>query len=352
MNNFHAEISMENPRLDIRHLQMIRAIGKTGRVVDAADELGLTPSALSHRIREAERRLGVPLFERMHKRLRMTAAAEYLARFSDKFLSEMYVIEDEVRRMNAGIDHVVRIAVENYSAYHWFPAFLQMFRAKHPAIDIQIMAGYRRDMVTSLLDRQIDLAIVAGESSHAATRSLHLFQDPLVFVCAPEHPLAGAASVSARDIEGQRFITFTKIPEPDQEFARLFRAERRYPNWTAAVELPEAIVELVAANQGTSILAQWAVSPHVASKRILAIPLGPDPVLMNWSCKFRTDEPEDGPVLRVAHALQDWEIAGRASRPATVSSTRISASPMPQSPRTSASVPSRSSSKKNRTKRH
>ena len=50
---------------------MIRAIGRTGRVVDAADEMGLTPSALSHRIKEAERRLGVPLFERMHKRLRM-----------------------------------------------------------------------------------------------------------------------------------------------------------------------------------------------------------------------------------------------------------------------------------------
>ena len=308
MNFIHAGFAMDNPRLDIRHLQMIRAIGKTGRVVDAADELGLTPSALSHRIREAERRLGVPLFERMHKRLRMTAAAEYLARFSDKFLSEMYLIEDEVRRMNAGIDHVVRIAVENYSAYHWFPAFLAEFRAVHPTIDIQIMAGNRRDMVGSLLDRQIDLAIVAGATKHAGTRSLHLFDDPLVFVCAPGHPLAKAASVSAKDIEGQRYITFTKIPEPDQEFARLFRVERRYPSWTAAVELPEAIIELVAADQGTSILAHWAVTPHVASGRIVALPLHPNPIQMEWSCTFRGDEPDDGPVHRVAHAVQAWNI--------------------------------------------
>ena len=299
---------MDSPRLDIRHLQMIRAIGKTGRVVDAADELGLTPSALSHRIREAERRLGVPLFERMHKRLRMTAAAEYLARFSDKFLGEMYLIEDEVRRMNAGIDHVVRIAVENYSAYHWFPAFLASFRTRHPRVDIQIMAGNRRDMVASLLDRQIDLAIVAGVTKHAATRSRPLFQDPLVFVCSPEHPLAAAKSVSAKEIEGQRYITFTKIPEPDQEFARLFRVERRYPSWTAAVELPEAIVELVAANQGTSILAQWAVAPHVESGRIRALPLHPNPILMDWSGTFRGDEPDDGPVCQVADALRDWQI--------------------------------------------
>lgn len=297
---------MDSPRLDIRHLQMVRAIGRTGRVVDAADELGLTPSALSHRIKEAERRLGVPLFERMHKRLRMTAAAEYLASFSEKFLGELYLIEDEVRRMNAGIDHVVRVAVENYSAYHWFPAFLEKFRAKHPAIDIQIMAGTRRDITTSLLDRHIDLAIVAGAADHAATQSIPLFKDPLVFICAPNHPLAKKASVSAQDIEGQKFITFTKTPQPDQEFARLFRPERRYPSWTAAVELPEAIVELVVANQGTSILAQWAIAPHIEAGRLAAVPLAPDPILIDWNCRIRGDEPATGPVRIVSAEIRDW----------------------------------------------
>ena len=297
---------MNNPRLDIRHLQMIRAIGRTGRVVDAADELGLTPSALSHRIKEAERRLGVPLFERMHKRLRMTAAAEYLANFSETFLGELYLIEDEVRRMNAGIDHVVRIAVEYYSAYHWFPAFLAQFRKQHPTIDIQIMAGTRRDIHETLLDRHIDLAIVSRESNHAATQSVRLFEDPLVFICAPGHPLAKRHSVSATDIEGQQFITFTKTPEPDQEFARLFRPERRYPSWTAAVELPEAIVELVAANQGTSILARWAIAPHIETGRLVAIPLAPKPILIEWRCMFRADEPEDGPVSIVAEEIRSW----------------------------------------------
>ena len=297
---------MDSPRLDIRHLQMIRAIGRTGRVVDAADALGLTPSALSHRIKEAERRLGVPLFERMHKRLRMTAAAEYLANFSEKFLGELHLIEDEVRRMNAGIDHVVRLAVENYSAYHWFPGFLQEFHATSPEIDIQIMAGTGRDLVPMLLDRHVDIAITSASGDHAATASVPLFEDPLVFVCGPDHPLARASDVTARDIEGQTFITFTKIPEPDQEFARLFRPERRYPNWTAAVELPEAIIELVAANQGTSILAQWAVAPHVAAGRIAAVPLSPAPIKAQWRAEYRRDEPKGGPVEKVAAALAQW----------------------------------------------
>ncbi|MBD3664187.1 LysR family transcriptional regulator [Sulfitobacter sp. TSTF-M16] len=285
---------------------MIRSLGRTGRVVDAADSLGLTPSALSHRIKEAERRLGVPLFERTHKRLRMTAAAEYLANFSEKFLEELFLIEDEVRRMNSGIDHVVRIAVENYSAFHWFPGFLESFRTQTERIDIQIMSDTRRGLIPSLLDRHVDLAITSGEQGHPATRTLPLFKDPLVCICAPEHPLAKSKTVSARDIEGQNFITFTKIPEPDQEFARLFRPERRYPTWTASVEIPEAIIELVAANQGTSILARWAVEPHVESNRIVALPLSPNPIVVNWKCEFRSDEPDGSPVIKVAEALQKW----------------------------------------------
>lgn len=297
---------MDGPRLDIRHLQMIRAIGRTGRVVDAADALGLTPSALSHRIKEAERRLGVPLFERMHKRLRMTAAAEYLANFSEKFLGELTLIEDEVRRMNAGIDHVVRIAIEHYSAYHWFPAFISEFREEQPAIDIQIMAGTRRNLVPSLLDRHIDVAFLMGSVDHAATQSFPLFDDELVFICAPDHPLAKNDVILAQDIEGQEFITFTKTPEPDQEFARLFRPERRYPTWTAAIELPEVIVEMVSAGQGTSILAAWAIAPHLAAKRVVAISLGPKPIKIAWRCVLRADEPKSSSARKVALSLQNW----------------------------------------------
>ncbi len=297
---------MTGPRLDIRHLQMIRYLGRTGRVVDAADALGLTPSALSHRIKEAERRLGVPLFERMHKRLRMTAAAEYLANFSEEFLGELHLIEEEVRRMNAGIDHVVRLSVEHYSAFHWFPEFLVDFQETNRGIDIQIMAGGRKELLPSLLDRNVDIVISTDNGVRTTTQSKALFEDELVLVCAPGHALAKHKRVTAGDIEGQKFITFTKVPEPDQEFAKLFRAEGRYPNWMSTVELPEAIVELVAAGQGTSILSSWAMQPHVASGRIVAKPLAPNPIALMWKCEYRSDEPDTGPVSKVARSLAAW----------------------------------------------
>ncbi|MFZ1482380.1 MAG: LysR family transcriptional regulator [Paracoccaceae bacterium] len=297
---------MTGPRLDIRHLQMIRAIGRTGRVTDASDELGLTPSALSHRIKEAERRLGVPLFERMHKRLRMTAAAEYLAEVSERMLNELKTVEDEVRRMNEEIDHVVRLATQTYSAYHWLPGFLEFLETRAERISLQIMKSPSEDVTPAILNRQVDIAIVPGNLTRPGCAFVPLFTDRLMFICAPEHRLAGKEVIGGADIEGEKFITYSKVPSPDQEFAVIFRPEGRYPRWTATAEPPEAILELVSANRGTSILTEWVLEPLRSSHRIRAIPLGSPTITQSWRCQFRADEPADGPVALVAAALRDW----------------------------------------------
>ncbi len=285
---------------------MIRAIGRTGRVTDAADELGLTPSALSHRIKEAERRLGVRLFDRLHKRLRMTDAAKYLAEVSDRLIKEIELVEADVRKMNDGVDFVVRITVEAYSSYHWLPKFLTHFRKHVRGIDIQVIAGARQDPLLALTNRHVDLVVVSGTPFERETKAWPLFEDPLVFITAPDHPLGKKPFICAKDIENETFITYTKVPEPDREFARLFRAEGHYPHWSAIVEVPEAIVELVAAGQGTSVLAGWAMQPHVDSGRIAATQVGAEGLMIPWQALIREDEPADGPVASAAKQLQLW----------------------------------------------
>jgi len=243
----------------------------------------------------------------------MTAAAEYLAEFSERFLQELEVVEDEVRRMNEDVESVVRLSVEAYSSYHWFPQFLRFFETREDRISIQIMSGTGREATYQLMNRHLDIAIVSGTGTQSGCKYLPLFTDPLVFICSPDHPLAEKAEICARDIEGERFITYTKIPEPDREFAKLFRAEGRYPRWTATVEIPEAIVELVAAGHGTSVLAAWAVAPFAKSRRIRTLPLGPKPINVIWRCQLRDDEPEAGPVAKVAQALEEWFKEGTCS---------------------------------------
>lgn len=297
---------IKGPLLELRHLQMIRALSEHGRVTDAAEALGLTPSALSHRIREAERRLEVVLFTRMHKRLRMTPAAEYLSEVAERVLSEMGRAEADVRRMNRGVQHVVRIAVESYSSYHWLPGFMSFLRTRAAGIDLQVMAAAGREPMQALANRHVDLIVVSGAEARIGVAQWRLFEDDLLFIMPPGHRHAAKSNILGPDILGEDFITTTKVPEPDREFARLFRATESYPRWTATVELPEAIVELVAAGQGTSVLAGWAVRPAIAAGRILGARVGADGIVVPWSAVIRAEDADAGPIAEVAALLAEW----------------------------------------------
>lgn len=295
------------PLLDLRHLQLIRALDQTGRISDAAEILGVTPSALSHRLREAERRLDVPLFTRLHKRLRKTPAAEHMAVVAERILSDLGRAEEDVRRMNAGIQHVVRLSVEAYSNYRWLPAFIRFLKSRTDGIDLQIMAGARSDPITSVINRHIDIAVVSRAPAQPGLTALDLFEDPLLYIMAPGHRLAGRDYIEGADIIGEAFITYTKVPEPDREFARLFRPTESYPRWAATVELPEAIVELVASDLGTSVLASWAMQAALAEGRIVGTQVTRDGILVPWSALLRSDDRTDGdPINIVADLLVEW----------------------------------------------
>ena len=301
---------MKLPLLDFRHLQMIAVLSETPRVTDAAERLNITASALSHRIREAERRLDVALFTRTNKRLRMTPAAEYLAQVGERLLADLARAEDDVRRLNRGVRHVVRLAVEAYSSYHWLPAFVRYLREREDGIGLQVVAGAARNPVTSLTEGTVDLAIVFGEKAHAGVDLIHLFDDELLFIMAPGHRLAGRTHITGQDIVGEDFFIYTRIPASDREYAKLFRPNGTFPNWTETVELPEAIVEMVAADLGTSVLAGWAVKKSIESKRIVGARVGPEGISIPWYATTRPGNAEDDLYnRRVAEFLADWSRA-------------------------------------------
>ncbi len=295
------------PLLDLRHLQLIQAIIETGRITDAAKKLGVTPSALSHRLREAERRLDVPLFTRMHKKLRRTPAADYMALVAERILTDLSRAEDDVRRMNANVQHVVRLSVEAYSNYRWLPSFIKFVKSRTEGIDIQIMAGARSDPLHGLLNRHLDIAVMSGTIAQAGISSMKLFEDPLLYIMPPTHRLADREYVEGTDIVGEPFITYTKIPEPDREFALLFRPTDSYPKWAATVELPEAIVELVASDLGTSVLSSWAIQSALNEGRIVGSRVTKNGISVPWSAVMRSeDEEEDDPIFQIAQLLTEW----------------------------------------------
>ena len=208
--------------------------------------------------------------------------------------------------MERGVEHVVRIAVEAYSSYHWLPGFTAYLKTQLPGIELQVMASVIREPVRALTNRRADIVITSGDAIPVGTERIEFFRDELMFIFPPNHPLAGNEYVEGSDIEGEDFFTYSITPEPDREFARLFRPSESYPRWLAPVEMPEAIVELVAAGQGCSVLAGWAVRPAITSGRIAGARVGKQGIEVSWGALILSEDKGAGPISDVSQALADW----------------------------------------------
>mgnify|MGYP001964990977 CR=1 FL=1 len=294
------------PRLDVHHLQMIAAISRTGSAADAALELGVTASALSHRIREAERRLDLTLFTRMGRSLRLTPAGEMLARAADHLLVDMEEIEHNVVRMAQGVRYVVRLTIGSYSSFHWLPEFLAWFAREHPDYEVDIVANAVFTPVAALQERTIDLAILPEVPAPAGLKGVSLFDDELVAIMAPSHPLAGRDWVTPEDLGDDEVLTYSFQNLPGHELDRFWRPSHVVPRRYRRVELIEAIVEMVKAGFGISILARWAMAPHLESGSLASARLAPDGVSVEWQALLRDGEGEDSPPEVFARSLAAW----------------------------------------------
>ena len=291
------------PLLEVAHLEALAAIERHGRLADAADALSLTPSALSHRIAEAERRLGIPLYARAHRRLNPTAAAAYLAPIAAAVLEQLARAEADSRRMTGARRRVVRLAVDSYRSYLWLPAFVRLARAEAPAVELQVCSSGAENAAAQVHAESLDLAVAPADRAVGGLADRFLFDDELVFIAPPDHPLASKPTVTGPDIDGVEFITYSRTPAPDREFARLFRPSNSYPAWVETVELPEAIVEMVAAGLGTSVLSRWAVAHAISQGRVAESRVGDEGIAIAWHAFHR---PGDSEAEAVAALLARW----------------------------------------------
>ncbi|MDU8943458.1 LysR family transcriptional regulator [Ovoidimarina sediminis] len=293
------------PRLDLRHLELLQAIANESTLADAARALRVTPSALSHRIREAERRLDITLFEKRGRILRSTPAADILTDASRRLLSDLAQAETLAIGSAKGVHHVVHLTVAVYNAFHWLPDFLSEFRETHPDIEIEVDANAVLSPFEALLEDSIDIVLTPGTIFPGSATAVPLFEDELAAMSAPTHAFAGRDFVSAEDFESETYFTYSFVRQPGFEGERVWDG-RAYPAREVRVGSIEAICELIKAEQGVSILSRWALWPYLQWSSIRATQVTEDGLPIQWNAVLRATSGRKSPERRTAEALQAW----------------------------------------------
>ena len=294
------------PKLNIQHLQMLATIAETGSVTRAAEEIGLSQSALTHRIREAERRLGLRLYSRAGKRLRMTPAAERIHSTAIRVIEEMERAERDAIEIGKGVEHVVRLGLGSYTRYHWLPAFLKVLGESSPEFQIEVVAPAIRRPLGMLIDGVIDIAVVPGRRAGHELTWIHLFEDELVAVTPPTHPISSLEFVEAEAFQDEVYITYSLIPEPGFEQERFMEPAKISPRRLLKVEMPDAILELVRAGMGVSILSRWAVEPDIVAGTLACTQVTRQGLDIDWFAVVRKSDTTRSPAHILARRLAAW----------------------------------------------
>lgn len=192
--------------LDLRRLRLLRELKVRGTVRGAAVELGYTAGAVSQQLGVLERELGLTLFERVGRNLRLTAAGELLADHANRLLEDAEVAETEVASLAAGLPTgTVRIAAFQSAFLHLVAPAIDTLSQTHPGIRLEAIEAEIEQSATAVALQQIDVAV--GDEYEGQPREIHrnLLRQPLMTetiraVLPAAHPVAADQNVSMESL--------------------------------------------------------------------------------------------------------------------------------------------------------
>lgn len=291
--------------LDVRHYETLIAIVEAGTMSAAAQRSSVSQSALSHRLGEAERRLGQLLFERDRgRRLRPTPAGLALYQTVERLLPELQRAESDFLRAAGADISVVRLGIASYDCYHWFPEFIVDVREHAPDIRLELVVVDGAP-AKQLAGGAVDVVVAPGAPDGVFT-SEWLFRDELVLVTDPDHRLATSDWIEPGALLDENYLTYNRSAAPGFEYERFLHPTGITPRTVTIIEQPGAIAQMVAAGLGVSILSRWAMAPMLGDGRIRAVRCGPEGLALDWYALLRPSSDPDAPDQRMARLLSRW----------------------------------------------
>lgn len=259
--------------MDLRHLRSLAAIADTGKLAQAATQVHLTQSALSHQVRALEAHYGVALFQRTSAGLRFTAAGQRLLELARQTLALVADAERDLGRLKDDARGELRIALECHTCFDWLMPVMDAFRRRWPEVEIDLIAGFHADPIALLKSGKAELVIGSQKPRGREYVALPLFRFEILVVLPIEHRLRSRRRVEPADLEGETLITYP-VPEERIDLMRevLKPAGIRLPRRTA--ELTVAILQLVASRRGIAALPNWGVKNYVELDYVIAKRIG------------------------------------------------------------------------------
>ena len=283
--------------IELRHLRTLAALRDTGSLVEAAERVFLTQSALSHQLKDLEERIGCALFVRKTKPVRFTSAGARLVALADQVLPLMHRAELDVARLAGGESGRILMAIECHSCFEWLLPAIDSYREAWPDVELDIASGYPFAPLPALGRGDLDLVITADPIDDLDLAYLPLFSYEAQLAMGKDHALAGREWVEAVDLVDQTLITYPVDRSRLDVFKSFLDLAGMEPARVRTAELTPMMIQLVASGRGVTCLPNWALHEYREKKYIATASLGEEGVWPTLYAAVRADQ-ADAPFMQ------------------------------------------------------
>ena len=266
----------------LRQLRVFASVARHLSFVRAAEELHLSPPAISMQVKELEEQVGLPLFDRSGRAVSLTTVGEYVLAHAKRVLAVMKDAEDMVARfrgLQGGVLDVGMVTTANF----FLPQLLALFRAEHPNIDVRLHVGNNREQLVRLMQsHDVELTVMGRPPKELATRAEPFAMHPHVLATALDHPFARMERVPAAALAREGFIVREQGSGTRAALEEFMAEYRLSLQVTMEMASNEAIKQAVMAGMGVSLLSLHTIGLEVEHGLIATPEVEGLPVMRRW----------------------------------------------------------------------
>lgn len=192
--------------MNIHHLSIFSTVAATGSLTASARKLHISQPALSRELKVFEERLGVTLFERHSRGMRLTQAGEVLSQYAKRLFELERAAEGAMREIAGGQQGRLALGASNTIGTYVLPRVLAAFRQARPEVHVTLFVGNTEQVSQGVDDLRFMLGFIEGPLHFKGLRAVVFQEDEIVPVAFPGHPLFGKRRLTIGDLLGQPLL--------------------------------------------------------------------------------------------------------------------------------------------------
>jgi DNA-binding transcriptional LysR family regulator len=246
--------------LDNQNLKAFITVAEMGSFSEAADRLYLTQSAISKRIALLEQQIGKRLFDRIARQVSLTEAGNELLPRARRILQEYENALQAINDLSGEASGTLRLAISHHLGLHRLPPILKQFAQQYPNVTLDIEFMDSEKAYEQVLHGDSEVAVITlAREAHQKINSKVIWNDPLRFICAQDHPLAQIKQPELKDLADYPIILPGINTYTGQIIQNLFQKEGIPLKAPMSTNYLETISTMVEIGLGWSVLPETLV---------------------------------------------------------------------------------------------